>query len=53
MLVLLSVLVVWVLACAFAAVLCASALRGDRILGMRRPAADGDDAAPVAQLRAS
>jgi hypothetical protein len=53
MLVLLSILVLWVLACAFAAVLCAAAMRGDRLLTMRRPAADGQDAAPAAQLRAS
>jgi hypothetical protein len=53
MLVLLSILVVWVLACASAAALCAAAMRGDRLLAMRRPAADAHDAAPAAQLRAS
>jgi hypothetical protein len=53
MIVLLSVLVLWVAACAFAALLCASALRGDRALGLRRrPASDGDVAA-ARHLRAS
>jgi hypothetical protein len=53
LLLLISILVVWVLACAFAAVLCAAALRGESFLRMHRPAAAERDAAPMAGLRAS